>query len=132
VAFHEAVWQARDSKHMVLTKFLTFAGLRNAELARVKLQDVDLDQCKISVVQDKGGKDRSALFPTGFRGELVQYTRGLQDRRAVKLFEPNRLRPYSSRRIRQIVHEYAQAAGTRKLPRLGVGWKGVGQAHRAH
>jgi site-specific recombinase XerD len=40
--------------------------------------------------------------------------RGLQDRRAVYLFESNRLRPYSSRRIRQIVHEYAQAAGIRK------------------
>ncbi len=30
------------------------------------------------------------------------------------MFESNRLRPYSSRRIRQIVHEYAQAAGIRR------------------
>ena len=91
-----------------------FGGLRNSELARVRLQDVDLDQCKIHVVQGKGDKDRSVLFPTSFRGELAQYIQGLQDRRAVYLFELNRLRPYSSRRIRQIVHEYAQAAGIRK------------------
>jgi integrase/recombinase XerD len=79
-----------------------------------RLQDVDLDHCQIRVEQGKGGKDRSVLFPTSFRGELAQYMRGLQDRRAVYLFESNRLRPYSSRRIRQIVHEYAQAAGIRK------------------
>ena len=114
VAFYEAVWQARDPKHMVLIKVLIFTGLRNSELAKVKLQDVDLDHCQIRVVQGKGGKDRSVLIPTSFRGELAQYMRGLQDRRAVYLFESNRLRPYSNRRIRQIVHEYAQAAGIRK------------------
>lgn len=114
VAFYEAVWRARDPKHMVLIKVLIFTGLRNSELARVKLQDVDLDHCQIRVEQGKGGKDRSVLFPTSFRGELAQYMRGLQDRRAVYLFESNRLRPYSSRRIRQIVHEYAQAAGIQK------------------
>jgi len=30
------------------------------------------------------------------------------------LFESNRLRPYSTRRIRQIIHEYALAAGIQK------------------
>lgn len=39
---------------------------------------------------------------------------GSQERRAVYLFESNRLRLYSSRRIRQIIHEYAQAAGIQK------------------
>jgi site-specific recombinase XerD len=39
---------------------------------------------------------------------------GLQDRRAVYLFESNRLRPYWSRRIRQIVREYAEATGIQK------------------
>jgi site-specific recombinase XerD len=66
------------------------------------------------VVQGKRGKDRSVLFPTSFRDELAQYMPGLQDRRAVYLFESNRLRTYSSRRVRQIVYQYAQAAGIRK------------------
>jgi integrase/recombinase XerD len=82
VAFYEAVWQARDPKHMVLIKVLIFTGLRNSELAKVRLQDVDLDQCQIRVVPGKGGKDRSVLFPASFRGELAQYIQGLQDRRA--------------------------------------------------
>jgi len=62
----------------------------------------------------KEGKDRSVIVPTSFRGELAQSMQGLQDRRAVYLFGSNRLRPYSSRLIRQIVHEYARAARIRK------------------
>jgi integrase len=34
---------------MVLIKVLIFTGLRNSELAKVKLQDVDLDHCQIGV-----------------------------------------------------------------------------------
>jgi integrase/recombinase XerD len=114
VAFYEAVWQARHPKHMIMIKVLIFTGLRNAELARIRLQDVDLDQCHIHVVQGKGGRDRTVLFPTSFRGELLQYIQGSQARRAVHLFESNRLRPYSTRRIRQIIHAYALAAGIQK------------------
>ena len=33
---------------------------------------------------------------------------------AIFLFESNRLRPYSNRRIRQIIHKYALAAGIQK------------------
>jgi integrase len=75
VAFYEAVWQARNPKHMIMIKLLIFTGLRNAELARVRLEDVDLDRCQISVVQGKGSRDRSVLFPASFRGELAQYIR---------------------------------------------------------
>jgi len=42
VAFYEAVWRARHPQHMVLIKLLLFTGLRNAELAHVRLRDVDL------------------------------------------------------------------------------------------
>jgi integrase/recombinase XerD len=114
VAFYEAVWQARNPTHMVMLKLLIFTGLRNAELAKVRLQDVDLDHCQIRVRQGKGNADRSVLLPSSFRGELAQYTQGLQERRAVYLFESNRLRPYSTRRIRQIIHEYAVAARIQK------------------
>ena len=49
-----------------------------------------------------------------FRGELAQYLRGPQEREAVYLFESNRLKPYSTRRIRQIVRQYAVNAGIEK------------------
>ena len=49
VAFYEAVWQARHPQHMVMGKLLLCRGLRNAELAHVRLQDVDLDLCQMRV-----------------------------------------------------------------------------------
>ena len=52
---------------------VSYTGLRNAELGRVRLQDVDLDHCQLHVVQGKSSKDRSVLFPSSFRGELGQY-----------------------------------------------------------
>lgn len=114
ISFSEAVWKARNRTHMVLIKLLIFTGLRNAELANIRLQDVDLDQCEIQVVRGKGSKDRRILFPTSFRGELAQYIRSAEDAGATYLFESNRLRAYSTRRIRQIIHEYAVSAGIRK------------------
>jgi integrase/recombinase XerD len=47
-------------------------------------------------------------------GELAQYMQGSEACRAVYLFESNRMRPYSTRRIRQIVHAYALAAHINK------------------
>jgi integrase len=44
VVFYEAVSQARNPKHLIIIKTLIFTGLRNAELARVRLEDVDLDR----------------------------------------------------------------------------------------
>jgi len=99
---------------MILIKLVIFTGLRNAELANVQLRDVDLDNCQIHVDRGKGGKDRSVLFPGSFRGELAQYLRGQQERRALYLFESNRLKSYSTRRIRQIIHQYAASSGIKK------------------
>ena len=42
---------------------LIFTGLRNSELARVRLQDVDLDQCHIRVVQGEGKPRPDRVVP---------------------------------------------------------------------
>ena len=76
---------------------------------------MDLDHCQIRVVQGKGRKDRNVLFPMGFRGELAQYHAGTAGTpmRCISS-SSNRLRRYSTRRIRQIIREYALAAGIHK------------------
>ena len=94
-AFCEAVWTARQLTHVVLLKLLLFTGLRNAELVSLRLVDVDLQTCQLRIVQDKGHKDR-------------------QQQRATYLFESNRHRPYSTRRLHQIVTHYARVAGIEK------------------
>lgn len=73
-----------------------------------------LSGLRIRVERGKGKKDRYVPIPASFRGELTQYVEGQQDKKAIYLFESNRLKPYSTRRIRQIVKEYAIKAKIEK------------------
>ena len=64
----------------------------------------------------KAKEKKTVMFcsPQSFRGELAQYLGQRQKDGASYLFESNRLQPYSTRRIRQIIKEYARAAGIEK------------------
>lgn len=114
VAFYDALWQARQLTHAVMLKLLLFTGIRNAELVQLRLTHVDVQTCQLRIHQGKGHKDRAVLFPTSFRGELAQYVERQRAQGATYLFESNQRRPYSTRRLRQIVKHYAQAAGIEK------------------
>jgi integrase/recombinase XerD len=114
VAFYAAIWQAHQLTHVVMLKLLLFTGIRNAELVRLRLTDVDLQTCQVRITQGKGHKDRYVLFPTSFRGELAQYVERQRDQDATWLFESVRRQPYSTRRLRQIVKQYAITAGITK------------------
>jgi integrase/recombinase XerD len=114
VTFYETIWRAQQLTHVVMLKLLLFTGIRNAELAQLRVTDVDLQTCQLRITQGKGHKDRYVLFPSGFRGELAQYLEGQRRQSAIYLFESNRCRPYSTRRLRQIVKQYAAAAGIAK------------------
>jgi integrase/recombinase XerD len=114
IALYEAVWQARQFTHLVMLKLLLFTGIRNAELVQLRLADVDLHTCQLRIRQGKGYKDWYVLFPASFRGELAQYIERQRLEGVTYLFESNRHRPYSTRRIRQIVTHYAGAAGIEK------------------
>ena len=114
VAFYEAIWQARQLTHAIMLKLLLFTGMRNAELVQLRPSDIDLQTCQVRVTQGKGRKDRAVLFPTSFRGELAQYLARQQAQGTPYLFESKRHRPYSTRRLRQLVKHYAMAAGITK------------------
>jgi integrase/recombinase XerD len=113
-AFYDAVWHAHQLTHMVMLKGLLVTGMRNAELVQLRLTDVDLQTCHLRITQGKGHRDRYVLFPTTFRGELAQYLARHQQQGATYLFETNRHQPYSTRRLRQIVKQYARQAGITK------------------
>ena len=114
LAFYDAVWHARHPVHMVMIKLLIYTGIRNAELAAVRVRDVNLDKDQIRIEQGKGSKDRYVLFPESFRGELARYIAHQKEGKSVYLFESNRQTSFSPRRIRQIVQDYATAAGIEK------------------
>ena len=103
VAFYDAVWHARQLTHGAMLKLLLFTGIRNAELVRLRLTEVDLQTCQLRITQGKGHKDRYVLFPLSFRGKLAQYMERQHAQGATYLFESNRHRLYSTRRIRQLV-----------------------------
>jgi site-specific recombinase XerD len=114
VAFYNTVWHAHQLTHVVMLKLLLFTGIRNAELVQLRLTDIDLQTCHLHITQGKGHKDRYALFPRSFRGELAQYMERQREHDATWLFESVRCQPYSTRRLRQIVKQYAVAAGITK------------------
>jgi site-specific recombinase XerD len=114
VAFYDTVWHAHQLTHVVMLKLLLFTGIRNAELVQLRLTDIDLQTYHLRITQGKGHKDRYVLFPQSFRGELAQYMERQREHDATWLFESVRCQPYSTRRLRQIVKQYAVAAGITK------------------
>lgn len=114
VAFYEAVWNARNTSHLVMIKLLIYTGIRNAELTNIQIKDVDLTNCTVRIEQGKGKKDRYVLFPMSFRGELAQYIEKQKRGGAKFLFESNRLGAFSTRRIRQIIKQYSDLSGIEK------------------
>jgi site-specific recombinase XerD len=89
-----------------LLKSLFFLGLRNSELEKLRIEDIDIINGNVKVVQGKGSKDRYVPLPSDeFVEELKKYT---ENRQTGKLFY------ISDRHIRRIVKEYAVKAGLRK------------------
>lgn len=109
-AFYEAIDKADDLKHQILLRLLFYTALRVAELCAIKTADVDVAAGKIFIDDGKGSKDRYVLFPQDFRLTLKAY---IESRRGEGeyLFESSHKRQYSTGRIRQIINEYAEAAG---------------------
>lgn len=114
VRFYEAVWNAMDRTHVVMIKLLIFTGIRNSELASLRLEDVDLNGLKIRINEGKGKKDRYVPIPSTFRGELAQYMDNQKRRRAGYLFETNRQDKFTTRWIREIIKRYARQADIEK------------------
>jgi len=50
-----------------MLKLLFDTAVRVSELVRIRVEDVDTQQCKILINRGKGSKDRYILFPRSFR-----------------------------------------------------------------
>ncbi len=103
--FYEAVDQGGNLQHQILLRLLLYTAARVSELARIRVEDVDLDAGKIFIERGKGDKDRYILFPESFRLILKAYLAANPEN--VYLFESRHRRPYTTRRLQQIVQDYA-------------------------
>ena len=86
--------------------------MRVSELINIRVSDIDLDGCKIFIDSGKGNKDRYILFPSSFRLALKSFLNAHPDNDY--LFESRLRQQYTSRRIQQIVREYADQSGLRR------------------
>src|SRR6267378_1531114 len=77
---------ARPPFHRTLLMALYATGLRRAELARLKVTDVDSQRMVIHVQGGKGRKDRDVLLSPKLLDELRQHWRRLHRKPSVWLF----------------------------------------------
>ncbi len=109
--WYETVWQTRRGPDIVLIKTMLYTGVRVSELVAIRLDDIDLDTCRIRIVNGKGGKDRTVPFPPSFKETLALHINQRHDTGGDHLFESSWHKPYSTRGIRAMLARYAKTAG---------------------
>ena len=92
-----------------MLKLLFFTAVRVGELVKIKVSDIDFNQCKIFIEEGKGKKDRYILFPNNFRLVLQSHLKANPKNKY--LFETTRYTGFTTRRVQQIVKEYREKAG---------------------
>jgi len=112
--FYRAVDQADDVQHSLMLRLLFFTGVRVSELCSIQVAHVDLENCKIRIEQGKGSKDRYVLFGKSFATALKTHIAAHPANRW--LFQTRRNSKFSSRRVQQIVKQYADQAGVKASP----------------
>ncbi|MFI9597634.1 tyrosine-type recombinase/integrase [Nonomuraea sp. NPDC052265] len=116
-SYYSTVWAARRTGDIVLIKTLLYTGVRVAELVKIRIDDVDLDACRIRITQGKGDKDRTVPFPATFKETLALHIAAAHKKGAAFLFESSWKKPYSTRGVRAMLARYAAKAGlTHTMP----------------
>lgn len=113
--YYEAVWNVQNVKHMMMIKIMLYTGVRVGELIKIKIHDVELNECQIRINKGKGNKDRVVPFPISFREILAAYVKSIKkERKKIEyLFESNWNKAYSERGIRKILRIYTEQANIR-------------------
>jgi hypothetical protein len=115
--FYSPVWKERRGGDVVLIKTLMYTGVRVSELVAIRIADVDLDACRVRVMQGKGAKDRVVPFPESFKETLALHIEALKAKGAVYLFESSWKKAYTDRRLPASQHRSAPtSSGTSCSP----------------
>lgn len=101
---------------LLMTAYAT--GLRRAELAHLKVSDIDSQRMVVHVKGGKGRKDRDVMLSPKLLEELRAYWRGLRRRPKEWLFPGNRwhtaTRPVSTKVVWSACRQAAERAGITK------------------
>jgi site-specific recombinase XerD len=99
--------------HLLLFKLLFFTGIRISELVRLKVGDIFIEEKKIKISKGKGEKDRYVLFPENLVGEIRRHVYKRREEDPL-FFSEKTEKPFTPRRIQQIIKKYADMAGISK------------------
>jgi len=116
--FFDSIRQGGNLQHEIMLKLLFYTAIRVSELVSIRIEQVDLNACKIFIEQGKGAKDRYILYPESFRLILKSQLSANPENRF--LFESRQRTKCTTRRVQQIVADYAAASDLpeRILPHL--------------
>ena len=109
--FYKAVWESKDTKHLLIIKTLLLTGVRVSELIAIKLRDIDISNCTINIIEGKGKKDRVVPFSSAFKETLALHIKQYKSENREYLFESSFRKNYSDRGIRKILWKYTKEAG---------------------
>jgi integrase len=112
--FYQIVDRANDVQHSLMLRLLFFTAVRVSELCNIQVGDVDVENNKIRINNGKGSKDRYVLFGKSFATALRTHIAAHPDNRW--LFQTRRNSKYTTRRVQQIVKQYAEQAGVKATP----------------
>ncbi|TXN73845.1 tyrosine-type recombinase/integrase [Methylobacterium sp. WL8] len=106
-------------KHLAALSVAYGAGLRVAEVAALKVGDVDSTRMLLRVERGKGGRDRNAMLSADLLGLLRRwwtegYRQGVLHREGWLFPGQDWARPISTRQLHRIVVEAARSAGIPK------------------
>jgi integrase/recombinase XerD len=113
-AFYAEVDRIGNAQHGLLLRLLFYTAVRVSELVNMKVGDVDLDANKVRINDGKGGKDRYVLFGRTFGTALRTHLASRP--RDGYLFASRQSPQYTTRRVEQIVSQYAKKAGISAHP----------------
>jgi len=106
----QRLFEAREGTSRLMAQVMYGGGLRLTELLRLRIKDVDLERCQITVRFGKGEKDRMTVVPD----RLVERLRAHRDR----------LRGlYDEDRAADIAGVWMPEALERKYPGAGKAWE---------
>jgi integrase/recombinase XerD len=112
--FYETVDKADDVQHALMLRLLFQTAVRVSELCGIQVGDIDLESFKIRINAGKGDKDRYVLFGKSFATALRTHISAHPKNRW--LFQTRRNTKYTTRRVQQIVKDYADKAGVKATP----------------
>ncbi len=106
-------------KHLTALSVAYGAGLRVAEVATLKIGDIDSTRMLLRIERGKGGRDRNAMLSTDLLTLLRQWwvegrRQGVLHREGWLFPGQNWTRPISTRQLHRIVVEAARAADIQK------------------